>query len=182
MKKIVYLILLFINLFINNLWAENMENKNVLVVYYSHSGNTESIANAIHEKVGGDIFKIELATPYTDNYNELVEQAKEDLKNGNLPELKNKVKNIEKYDVIFIGSPNWWGTVALPVMSFLKENNLSGKKIVPFITNGGGGKQNTIKDLIKLCNGCDVEENAFVTYGNSVSNLDNWLLNINNNN
>ncbi len=174
-RKIFYLIAFFIMLFINNLWAENMENKNILVVYYSHSGNTESIANAIHEKVGGDIFKIELTTPYTDNYNELVEQAKEDLKNGNLPELKNKVKNIEKYDVIFIGSPNWWGTIALPVMSFVKENNLSGKKIVPFITNGGGGKQNTIQDLAKLCNGCDVEKNAFITYGDSKNNLDNWL-------
>ena len=172
--------ILIISLFINNLLAKNMENKNILVVYYSHSGNTESIANAIHKKVGGDIFEIELVEPYTDNYNDLVEQAKEDLKNGNLPALKDNVKDIEKYDIIFIGSPNWWGTIALPVMSFLKENNLSGKKIIPFITNGGGGKQNTIKDLIKLCSGCDVEENAFVTYGNSATNLDNWLLHINN--
>jgi len=105
------------------------------VVYFSRSGNTREIANQIHERVGGDIFEIQPEEPYPSNYDAVVKQAKQELESGYKPKLKAKIENIESYDVIFVGSPIWWGTIPAPVVTFLSEYDLSGKTIVPFCTH-----------------------------------------------
>lgn len=158
--------------------ADGLKDKKILIAYYSNSGNTEAVANAIHEKVGGDIFKIELKTSYPNAYRELTEVAKQQLNDGILVELKNKVENIEQYDIVFIGSPNWWGTISVPVRSFLSQHDLSNKRVIPFVTNGGGGKQNTINDLKTLCKDCNVEEDAWIGYGSTKIGLNKWINNI----
>ena len=179
MKQIIlFLATIFAFICDKELKAEGLKDKKILIVYYSNSGNTETIANAIHEKVGGYVFKIELKMAYPSAYKELTEIAKQQLNNDTLVELKNKVENIEQYDVVFIGSPNWWGTISIPVRSFINQYDLSNKRVIPFITNGGGGKQSTIKDLKTLCKNCNVEEDAWIGYRSTKIGLNKWLSNI----
>lgn len=113
----------------------NMNNKKILIVYYSLQSNTSKIANIIHEVTEGDIFEIKLEKPYN-----LATSATIGLmhtRNGHTPALKNHVVDIEAYDVIFVGSPIWWYTATPPIMSFLKEYNLENKTVIPFCTHGG---------------------------------------------
>ena len=123
----------------------------VLIIYYSRSGNTREIANQIHERVGGDIIELQTVEPYPDEYDAVTKQAKQELNSDYKPALKTKVENIGSYDIIFVGSPNWWGTIAAPVKTFLSEYDLSGKTIVPFITHGGSGLGRSVTDISKLC-------------------------------
>jgi len=127
-------------------------SKKILVVYFSHSGNTREIANQIHKNVGGDVFEIQPVTPYPTDYNTVVNQAKQELNNpAYKPALKAKVNNIKQYDIIFIGYPNWWGTYPAPVKTFLSEYDLSGKTIVPFCTHEGSRLGRSVSDLKLLC-------------------------------
>ena len=87
------------------------QNKKILVAYYSYSGNTQKIANAIHEKVGGEIFEIKTEGSYPEEYRAMTQQAQKEIQSGFRPKLTTKVENIDQYDIIFIGSPNWWGTI-----------------------------------------------------------------------
>jgi flavodoxin len=125
--------------------------KKVLVVYFSHSGNTRKAANQIQKSVSGDIFEIQPVNPYPDDYNTVVEQAKRELNADYRPLLKKKINNITDYDIIFIGYPNWWGTFPMPVKSFLLENDLSGKTIIPFCTHEGSGLGRSVSDFKNLC-------------------------------
>ena len=124
--------------------------KNILIAYYSHSGNTKKIAEKIQEKTNADIFRIEPIKEYPNDYRELVNLAqKEKLANFH-PELKSKLDNISKYDIIFIGTPVWWYTMASPVRTFIKEYNLENKIIAPFCTHGGGGEASTFEEFSKF--------------------------------
>jgi flavodoxin len=125
--------------------------KKILVAYFSHTGNTREIVNQIHKIVGGDIFEIQSVKPYPQDYNAVVEQARQELDSGYKPALKTKVDNIGSYDVIFIGYPIWMGTLPAPVKTFLSEYDLSGKIVVPFCTHGGGGPGRSVADVSKLC-------------------------------
>lgn len=125
--------------------------KKILVAYFSHSGNTRVIANQIHENVGGDIFEIVTVNPYPTDYDAVVGQAKQEQEDNYRPQLKTKVENMDSYDVVFIGYPNWWGTMPMPVFSFLEEYNFSGKTIIPFCTHEGSGLGRSIEDITKLC-------------------------------
>ncbi|MDR2802653.1 MAG: hypothetical protein LBB31_05485 [Prevotellaceae bacterium] len=133
MKKLVILIVTGVFLFFSAGACSPKEPK-TLTVYYSLWGNTAILADLIHQAVGGDVFIIETEAPYPADAAHAA--AQKHIDEGILPALKNKV-DIASYDVIFIGTPNWFGTVALPVKSFLKEYDLSGKTIVPFATFGG---------------------------------------------
>jgi flavodoxin len=131
--------------------TSSTEENNILVAYFSRSGNTRVIATQIHESVGGDIFEIVTVDPYPSDYDEVVEQAKQELEEDYRPELETKVENMESYDVVFIGYPNWWGTIPTPVATFLSEYDFSGKTIVPFCTHEGSRLGRTVTDITKLC-------------------------------
>lgn len=111
----------------------------ILIAYFSWSGNTETIANLIRNQVGGDLFKIERQTPYSSDYNTALDQAKEELRQKTRPPLLNHVSNMDDYDIIFVGYPNWWNDLPMPVFTFLEKYNFSGKTVIPFNTHGGGG-------------------------------------------
>lgn len=104
----------------------------------------------IHEMVGGDLVELVPAEPYPTEYGAVVEQAKRELQTGYRPALNNGLGNIDGYDVVFIGSPTWWNTVAPPVMTFLDAHDLAGKAAVPFITHGGGAGP-SVRDIEALC-------------------------------
>lgn len=157
---------------------ETREEGKVLVLYFSQSGNTEKVANFIHEAVGGDLVELETTKQYPSDYNELVDYAQEEQRQNARPELKTKIDNIDEYDTIFLGYPNWWADMPMPLYTFLDEYDLSGKTIAPFITHGGSGLSGT-PNKIK-----NEEANATVTEGlsisgssagNSKSSVDSWL-------
>jgi len=151
------------------------EDKKVLIAYYSWSGNTEEVAHAIAEKTKGTLFRIQTVDPYPEEYRATTTQAKKEINAGFRPKLKDKVNDIAQYDIIFIGSPNWWGTIAPAVSSFLESYDLTGKTVIPFITHGGGGVQNTIKDLTAQCKGCNVVSDGWVGYGSRTFGINGWL-------
>ena len=116
----------------------NEHNSKVLIVFYSLTGNTKSIAEKIREKTGGDLFEIETVKTYPAEYSALIEEAKRELQKGDLPILKKSSPDLSKYDLILVGGPVWWYTVSTPVMSFLKNADFSDKKVSAFCTHEGG--------------------------------------------
>ncbi len=156
-------------------------NSKILVIYYSWGGNTRSVANKINNKVNGTLFEIEPKVPYSTSYQTVVDQAKKEIKDGFRPEIKTSLPvNIDDYDVVFIGSPNWWGTVAPIVNSFLDKYDLSKKTIVPFITHGGGGEQQCVKDLESTISGANFLTPLILSGGIAKSDsgtktINNWL-------
>lgn len=156
----------------------NTAAKKILVAYYSYSGNTKEVAEAIHQKVGGDIFEIKTEGSYPQEYRQMTQQAKKEIQDGFRPKLTTQVADISQYDIVFLGSPNWWGTITPQVSSFLETYNLSGKKVIPFITHGGGGVQNTISDMTAQCKGCEVEKEGWTSYGSRTMGISGWLENL----
>ncbi|WP_425800441.1 flavodoxin [Desulfitobacterium sp. Sab5] len=114
-------------------------------------GNTEVAAKMIREITGGDLFSIEAVNAYPEDYTETTEVAKQELRANARPELTDQLENMASYDVIFLGYPNWWGTMPMPVFTFLEEYDFSGKTIVPFCTHEGSGLGHSEKDIAKLC-------------------------------
>lgn len=127
------------------------ETKKILVAYFSHSGNTREIANQIHESTGGDIFEIQTVDPYPGDYDKVVEIAKQEQKSAYRPALKTKVETMDSYNTVFIGYPNWWGTIPMAVFTFLEGYDFSGKTIVPFCTHEGSLLGRSVTDIAKLC-------------------------------
>jgi flavodoxin len=152
----------------------NSGNKKILVAYFSHSGNTREIANQIHKSVGGDIFEIQTVQTYPSNYDAVVKQARQELDSGYKPALKTKIKNIESYDIVFVGYPNWWGTIPRPIVTFLSEYNFSGKIIVPFCTHEGSRLGNSVNDIRKLCPQSNFLDGLAVR-GSDINNAQNEL-------
>lgn len=128
----------------------SLYNPKILVVYYSRTGNTKEIANQIHSIAGGDIFEIQTVNDYPEDYSETTKQAKREITEDYKPALKNKIANIEDYNIIFVGSPCWWSTIAPPVRTFLSEYDFSDKTIVPFMTHGGSGLGRSVSEIRKL--------------------------------
>jgi len=159
--------------------AQNQsETKKILVAYFSWGGTTRAIARQIHQKTGGDIFEIELVKPYSTNYNTCLEEAQRDQRQQARPALKTHIANIAQYDVIFIGYPNWWASIPMPIASFLEEYNLAGKIIIPFCSHGGGRFGQSLSAIAKLAPQSTILEALSVHYsgGNSLSNnISAWL-------
>ena len=128
----------------------------ILVVYFSQSGNTAVIARMIQEATGGNLFEIVPVAPYPTDYNAVVDQAKRELNADFRPTLKSTGPDLAAYDTIFVGSPNWWSTIAPPVMTFLEAHNFAGKTIVPFITHEGSRMGKSVQDVKRLSPGATV--------------------------
>ena len=125
-------------------------SQKILVAYFSWSGNTKAVAEEIHKKVGGDIVEIVPATPYSETYSVTVAKAKAEQAANARPAISTKIADFDKYDVIFLGYPNWWGSYPMPVATFVETYKLDGKTVAPFFTHGGGGEQSCLSDLQKL--------------------------------
>lgn len=123
----------------------------ILIAYFSKTGNTQTIANMIAEQTGGDLFKVETVVPYPEDYDETVDIARKEQDSDARPELSTHVEDMSQYDIIFLGYPNWWGTMPQAMFSFLEEYDFSGKTIIPFCTHGGsamGRSEGDIADLV----------------------------------
>ncbi len=142
----------------------------ILVAYFSRSGNTRKIANLIQQEVGGTIHEIQPEMPYPNSYDAVVDQAEKEIQAEYKPALQSTLDHVESYDTIFVGSPNWWDTIAPPVATFLSEYDLSGKTIVPFCTHGGGGLGRIGQDIARLCPQSTVLS-SFKVYASGTGNV-----------
>lgn len=147
--------------------AESSKKQKVLVVYFSATGTTKSAAKKVKNATDGKLYEIKAAKPYTDedlDYNNDNCRANTEQKDDTVrPEVKGKVKNIRKYDVIFIGYPIWWGKEPMIVRTFLESYNLKGKKIVPFCTSGGSGIAGSMKGIKAAAKGANVVKGRDLT-------------------
>ena len=118
-----------------------------LIVYYSQTGATKVVAEAMRCATGADMEQIEAVLPYGGDFNQTIKRCKEEKDSGTLPEIKPLKFNVADYDTIYVGYPVWFGTFAAPMRTFLKTANLEGKVVVPFCTFGSGGLTNTVASL-----------------------------------
>lgn len=145
---------------------------------YIKVGNTEKIAEMIEDVTKADVFKIEQKVPYAADYNTCIEQAKKDLQENVRPELLNRLDSIDKYDEIYLGFPNYWGTMPMAVFTFLEQFDWSGKKIYPFVTHEGSGFGRSESDLKNTCKGASIQKGLSVQGSmaeDAKSNVDNWV-------
>lgn len=110
-------------------------------------GNAAQLANWIQQEVGGDLHSIIVNDPYPSNYDECLDRVADEKADDARPALSTHVSNMEDYDIVFLGFPNWWYTLPMPVLSFVDEYDWSGKTVVPFVTHGTGGLSATVRDL-----------------------------------
>lgn len=123
----------------------------VLIVYFSKTGNTRTIAQEIHRVIGGDIFEVCTAQPYPESYRATVDIARKEQDENARPVLVADMDSLAQYDTIFIGYPNWWGTLPMAMFTFLESKDFNGKTVVPFCTHEGSGLGRGPNDLRRRC-------------------------------
>ncbi len=114
-------------------------------------GNTEVAADIIRKLTGGDVFRIRTVEDYPADYNKTTDVAKQELRENARPKLSDHVDNMDDYSLIFLGYPNWWGTMPMAVFTFLEDHDFSGKTIIPFCTHEGSGLGRSESDIKKIC-------------------------------
>lgn len=141
-------------------------------------GNAERIAGWIQEQIGGDLFSIQVKEPYPSDYDECMDRASDELAEKTYPKLKSKIEDISQYDTVFLGYPNWWSGCPMAVQSFIKEHDLSGKKIVLFCTHGTGGVARSGEDIREILpKNCQIEKNILGVYRSEILNSKDKVLN-----
>lgn len=135
---------------------------------YITEGNTEKLAKMIAAAAGADLFKIEQKVPYAADYNTCIEQAKNDLRSKARPELVSLPENLNDYDEIYLGYPNYWGDMPMAVYTFLENYDWDGKVIHPFCTHEGSGLSSTESKIKNACKGASITKGLTVQ-GGSVS-------------
>jgi len=143
-------------------------------------GNNEYVASVIASELNAAQFRIDTVQKYPiNNHQTLIDQAKKEQRENYRPELVGKIENLNQYDVIFLGYPNWWGDLPMALYTFLEQNDLSGKKIIPFCTHGGSGLSGTVNTISKLQPKATVEKNALSIYRTNVeeseATIKSWL-------
>ena len=169
-----------------------MEKSKSLIAYFSRKGsnyvggsivnlpigNTEVVANEIQELTGSDMFEIKTVKSYPKDYTETTNVAKEELRENARPELTEKVDNMDSYDVIYIGYPNWWGTMPMAVYTFLESYDFSGKTIIPYCTHEGSGMGSSERDIKKFSPNAKVMSGLAIkgsTVKNAAGTIKSWI-------
>lgn len=154
---------------------------NVLVVYYSATGNTERVANSIAEATGGDLFEIEPTEPYTDddlNWNDESSRVSREYENESLrdvPLVNTTVDGWDDYDTVFIGYPIWWGIAAWPVDGFVEANDFSDKTVIPFATSASSGMGQSGELLADLAGTGDWQDGMRFSSGAGDDEVQEWV-------
>ncbi len=161
--------------------ASGTADGNVLVVYYSATGNTQNVANIIADITGGDLFELEPVEPYTDedlNYsdeNSRVSREHEDESLRNVELTSTTVDNWDSYDTVFIGYPIWWGEAAWPVDSFVENNDFTGKTVIPFATSASSGMGESGQLLADMAGTGDWQEGMRFRSGADEADVQEWV-------
>lgn len=179
--------------------AQDNSGKNVLVAYFSWAenatdtdgvdataspsviapGNVQQLAGWVSEETGGDLFSIQVTDPYPADWDECLDRANDERGDDARPELKSAVQDIGQYDTVFLGYPNWWYGVPMALLTFLEENDLSGKEVYLFCSHGTGGLANSVEILTEALPGATISDNVFDCYeedaSSSESDIREWV-------
>ncbi len=177
----------------------NASNGNVLVAYFSWAdnaileddvdavaspsvippGNVQQLAGWVQEETGGDLFSIRVTDPYPSDWDECLSRANEERGEDARPELEERVENLDDYDTVFLGYPNWWYGVPMPLLTFLEENDLSGKQVYLFCSHGTGGLANSVEIITEAAPDAVISDNIFDCYeedaSSSQEDIQNWV-------
>lgn len=135
--------------------STNLDSDKVLVVYFSHGGNTQKLAKEISDQVGGDFRRIEPVNAYPGG-DELYDYTEQEQADDARPEIQDLNIDMSKYDTVFIGYPIWWYTYPQVILTFFDNYDLTGKTIAPFVTHGGSGMSGTEDDMREYLSDKDV--------------------------
>ena len=152
-------------------------NGKYLVLFTSRSGNTEQVADEIRKQLDCDILEVEPETPYENNYNAMLERAREELdaiRQGNYPNIRTTVDNFDDYEMIFVGYPIWYGSMATPMQSFLHTHasKLAGKRITLFATSGSSGISTSVSEARNLCLESEFIDRTLLLTSSSLSQME----------
>ena len=178
---------------------QTVSNGNILVAYFSWAdnavldddvdavsspsviapGNVQQLATWVQEETGGQLFSIQVKDPYPSDWDECLSRANEERRDDARPELVANVENIDEYDVVFLGYPNWWYGVPMPLLSFLEANDLSDKQVYLFCSHGTGGLANSVEIISEALPDSTISDNIFDCYeedaSNSQEDISNWV-------
>lgn len=140
------------------------------------SGNTEYVAKVVQQTIGGDLFRIETVQQYPLDHDPLVDQAADEQDEDARPELATQVENLDQYDYIILGFPNWWGDLPMPLYTFLEEYDFGGKTIIPFVTHGGSGFSDTRNTIARLQPDAEVSSNTLSLSRNNVADSEEEII------
>lgn len=178
---------------------QTVSNGNILVAYFSWAdndvldddvdavsspsviapGNVQQLATWVQEETGGQLFSIQVKDPYPSDWDECLSRANEERRDDARPELVANVENIDEYDVVFLGYPNWWYGVPMPLLSFLEANDLSNKQVYLFCSHGTGGLANSVEIISEALPDSTISDNIFDCYeedaSNSQEDISNWV-------
>lgn len=178
---------------------QTVSNGNILVAYFSWAdnavldddvdavsspsviapGNVQQLATWVQEETGGQLFSIQVKEPYPSDWDECLSRTNEERRDDARPELVANVENIDEYDVVFLGYPNWWYGVPMPLLSFLEANDLSNKQVYLFCSHGTGGLANSVEIISEALPDSTISDNIFDCYEedapNSQENISNWV-------
>ena len=141
-------------------------------------GNTESVAVEIQNQKGADTFRLVPAEPYTDDHDALLDIAQEEQKNGVRSAISGSIENFDSYEVVYLGFPNWWASIPMPIASFLEEYDFEGKTIIPFCSHGGGRFGQSLTAIAKLAPDAVMGEALSVHYSGGATlneEISQWL-------
>ena len=174
-------------------------NGNVLVAYFSWAdnailaddvdavsspsvippGNVQQLAGWVQEETGGDLFAIRVTDPYPSDWDACLDRANQERGEDARPELEERVENLDDYDTVFLGYPNWWYGVPMPLLTFLEENDLSGKQVYLFCSHGTGGLANSVEIITEAAPDALISDNIFDCYeedaSSSQEDIQNWV-------
>lgn len=159
-------------------YSGNSENGKILIAYFSWGSNTKGVAEEIQRQTGADLFEITLVNPYSSDYNTVLDEAQRDQNAQARPELATHVENMEQYDTIMLGYPNWWASIPMPIASFLEEYDFSGKTILPFCSHGSGRFGQSLTAIAKLAPNATMGEALSIHYSGGSelsSDVTDWL-------
>lgn len=155
------------------------EESRMLVVYFSATGNTESLAQTIAEVTGADIYEIVPEDPYTSedlNYSDDNCRANQEMNDPDArPAIAGSIENMDEYDTILLGYPIWWGTMPRIINTFLDSYDMSGKTIMPFCTSGGTGITTSVSDIRDICTDSEVTDGLKGSASTGQADIEKWL-------
>ncbi len=153
------------------------EDNSVVVIDGEVLGNTQYVAYVIQENTGADIFRIEPETPYPTDHKTLVDLAAQEQDDDARPAIKDNIKNLEQYDTVFVGYPNWWGNAPRVILTFLEQYDLTDKVVIPFCTSGGSTIEESMEDLKQSCAGAEWKDGYTADAGDE-EEIREWLTEI----
>ena len=153
-------------------------SRGILIACYSFSGSTQALAEEIALQAGGTVRVLVPEEPYAFDYNTAAKEARSQIARGFCPKLSSGNEPIDAYDMVFVGTPNWFKSMAPPLLSFLRSHDFTGKTVIPFCTHGGGGAGQIEDEVRRACGGATLLPGMALAEGPAPEKVAAWLAQI----